>query len=397
MEMNQQMQYRPGDPDTYFVTRSFDLGNTGLKAIKGDQVNFDGTLLTMPGHPPVSMPQLRGAVKVRWLVLAQQYDPMDNSAEIPQPAGMQIRPAEGGNPLNPQPRQPIQTAAVESDEREVANVAQHAAATRERNKTNYRRGGENRAVMPGDTNYVIEEQDGVVVRGLQTPAVQDVNVMNASSAISAANAIKVQAGEAPTREDVMAAMTPRQAAEYQQELAAHKASYDPEGASRDMQAAATVVRRVRPPGPQQREGINVTGSVGGGTEVYDAGGTGGATAAQESVVEEDGVLFRNTNGPKKDVRLVDKKPAQAVQTDRQVEAALADGNGADDTLCRTIARAICPDFPDNYVFADPIRKKIARLQADYDDRPDIIKAVAAAETDAAMKARVVEEFPGVFQ
>ena len=88
----------------------------------------------------------------------------------------------------------------------------------------------------------------------------------------------------------------------------------------------------------------------------------------------------NTNGPG-----TVKRPAAPVPV-----------NGQNDDQARTIAKAICPDFPDNYVFTDPIRKKIARLQADYEDRPDVIKAVAAADTDPEVRARLIEEFPGAF-
>jgi hypothetical protein len=65
-------------------------------------------------------------------------------------------------------------------------------------------------------------------------------------------------------------------------------------------------------------------------------------------------------------------------------------------VCRKIARAICADFPDNYVFTDSPKKKLARLQADYEDRPDVIRAVAAAETDGEVKRRLIEEFPEAF-
>jgi hypothetical protein len=61
-----------------------------------------------------------------------------------------------------------------------------------------------------------------------------------------------------------------------------------------------------------------------------------------------------------------------------------------------IARSICPDFPENYVFTDPVRKKIARLQADYEDRPDIIRAVAAADVDPEVRSRLIQEFPEAF-
>jgi hypothetical protein len=149
-------------------------------------------------------------------------------------------------------------------------------------------------------------------------------------------------------------------------------------------ASPSVVGRVQEPQRQYREGFDLELSVGGGVETADLGGTGGATKDQETVTEVEGVRFTNTNGPKTGMRLVDR-PKPTAPT------------AADDTMCRKIAKAICSDFPDNYVFTDPIRKKIARLQADYEDRPDVIRAVAAAETDGEVKRRLIEEFPGAFE
>lgn len=389
--MSQQIQFRAGQPHTFTATRTFDLGTTGLKVPRGSEILFDGTQVMFEGHPPVIMPQLRGALKVGWLVLATNYNPHDRSAMRPVSAGMQVRPAEGGNPMQPQARQQINTSQVESEEREVRNVNQHAQETRARNATNYRReGGEvvrnNRGEME-----VIEDQEGTAVRTLKTPAKQNTNLekTNPYTAIQDANNVRIDPGQGKTREEMMAEMDEDSRAVYEAELLSHKAAYDPEGASQSM---SHVVGRVKAPGTKHTEGFQVHGSVGGGVDVADLGGTGVAGKDQVTVVEENGIKFTNTNGPKKNVRLV---PANQAPAPKPASNGHAQGNGGD-ALCRQIARAICADFPDNYVFTDPIRKKIARLQADYDDRPDILRAVAAADTDPEVRQRLVSEFPHAF-
>jgi hypothetical protein len=60
-----------------------------------------------------------------------------------------------------------------------------------------------------------------------------------------------------------------------------------------------------------------------------------------------------------------------------------------------IAKALCPDFPDSYDFAAPTKKKLARLQADFEDRLDVLRAVFAAEGDD-FKDQLVREFPQAF-
>ncbi len=382
--MSQQIPFRSGQPFTFTATRTFDLGNTGLKVPRGSEVMFDGTMVSFAGHAPVMMPTLRGAIKVGWIVLSENFDPNDLSAMRPVSAGMQVRSAEGGNPMDAHrlPRQNINTSRVEAEEREVANVAQHTQMTQQRNATNYRReGGE---VVRNTTGQmeVIEDQEGVAVRNLKTPAKQATNLekVNPFTAIQQANAVHIDPGQGKTREEMMAEMDEETRAVYQAQLVARASAYDSE-------AAARIVGHVPSPGTRQTEGFNVRGSVGGGVDIADLGGTGVAGPNQITQIESEGIKFTNTNGPKKGVRLV---PANTAAPARAVPA-----NGQD-ALCRQIAKSICADFPDNYQFGDPVRKKIARLQADYDDRPDVIRAVAAADTDPEVRQRLVQEFPNVF-
>lgn len=357
-----QITYRAGQPFTFIATRSFALGSTGQTVPEGSEVEFDGTMVSYVGLAPVNLPQLRGAVKMGWLVLKEAYDPAAGPPP-PQAAGIQMRAADGGNPMEKTKRTEVTAATVEDEEREVGNVAQHAKRTAERNKENYRRGSENRAVMAGTVE--VEPQDGVEVRSLKTPTKFEGNVTNASSAISAVErAAKIEAGTGQTREEMIARMTAEERAEYAQEVASRTAAYDPE-------RAATVVAQIdKSPGMVEREGMKVKTEVGGGTAIADMGGTG-ATPETEVVVEE-GVKFTRTKSVKK-----------------------APSNGETEQA-RIIAKSICPDFPDSYVFSAPVRKKIARLQADFDDRPDIIRAVAAADTDPEVRSRLIEEFPEAF-
>jgi hypothetical protein len=180
-----------------------------------------------------------------------------------------------------------------------------------------------------------------------------------------------------TEEEMMARMTAVQRAEYLATKNAHKAQYVNVDADHERQ----VVGSVQAPQTRETEGFTVTSAVGGGTMTADLGGTGGAGKAQESVMESEGMVFRTTNGPKRD--------AQVVQP-----AAPVDISGTEDAR-RKIAKAVCPDFPNIYNFNDPIRKKIARIQADFDDRPDIIRAIFAAESDE-VKQRLLTEFPDCF-
>lgn len=356
--MSQQIEFRSGDPHSFVATRTFDMGQTGLKLSRGDRIQFDGLQAIIPGYATMAMPQLRGAIKVGWLVLAETYDQDDMSAMQPKSAGVKVRAAEGGNPMAANESTTITTQSVESEERTVTNVQQHASQT----KANNNAGRANRMSTQA------ESSEGVPVRAIKTPAVQKTNVEHAGQAISEATSLKIDPGQGRSREDLMASMSPEDRAQYESEIQSRRAAYD-----------SPVVGHAKKLGTEEREGMRITGSTGGGVEIADMGGTGQAGPAQLTQFSEEGLTFRNTNGPG-----TVKRAQEAPQSDAQ-------GNTS-----RAIAVAICPDFPDNYRFADPVRKKMARLQADYDDRPDVIRAVAAADTDPEMRARLIEEFPQAF-
>lgn len=103
--------------------------------------------------------------------------------------------------------------------------------------------------------------------------------------------------------------------------------------------------------------------------------------------ETDGVVVSSLNK-------TSNKPPMMKYGSPVVASASADKVST--SLQRKIALAVCPDFPENYDFAAPLKKRMARLRADFEDRPDVILAVAAAEMDPEMKAALITEFPEVF-
>lgn len=360
MHMSQPISFRPGQPQSFIATRSFDLGTSGLKIHAEQEVLFDGTQVNVDGHHPITLPNLRGAIRMGWLVLADDFDP-DQEEARPVSAGVQVRPAEGGNPMAPKDKITISTASVESEEREVTNVRAHADATVARNKAPRKR-----AASVSDAHG----QDGVEVRRLMTPASQKTNVhTELGDAEKALSTVKVKAGVGRTREEVLAAMSDEDREAYLNEIASRASQYvEPE-----------VVSTLKPSKRKSStEGINSTLSVGGGVGIADLSGDG--APAQITRASSEGISFVNTNGP----GTVKKK------------GALASTSAAGDSQSRQIARSICPDFPDSYNFTDPVRKKIARLQADFEDRPDVIRAVAAADTDPTVRQQLLQEFPEAF-
>lgn len=376
-----QISYRTGELQTFIATRGFALGSTGLQISKGMELQFDGTKVVVDGSEQ-TMPQLRGAVRSGWLVLAVDFDENDREAERPQTANIQVRhPTQGGNPFEGKtPTKKIATVA-ESDEREVGNTSSHAAAARTANQ-NYRHGQPLRNEVGGS----VEMQDGVPVRRLKTAAgeraKQARTVLTAESLgdqIRKAENVQIEAGEGLSESDYLDRMSEQDRSEYLAKKEAARSRYA------DVSPAAKTVGKVRTAKKETREGVTAQVKTGGGIETADPIDTGGKVEVSEYM--EDGIVFKNTNGPK-------KKGADPHPRSEEATQPVMMRDGTADAR-RKVAKAICSDFPENYDFAASDRKKLARLAADYEDRQDVLRAVFAAESDD-FKAKLMAEFPHIF-
>jgi hypothetical protein len=374
--MQTQIQFKAGHPQKFIATRSFSLGQSGINVLAGAELDFDGTHVTYNGSPSVAMPQLRGAVKAGWVVLAAEYNPDDMTASIPKSAGMRVGNAQGGNPMDKSPKTMVTT--VDAEEREVGDVQAHAKVTRDRN-ANHRPGQ-----RVASSNMSVEAQEGIPVRSLKTPTQfhTDLEHVSADEAIRQANQSgKIETRAGMTREEYAAGLPEDERKEYLATVEAKRAGYDTDedpAATKEREMNRKILAsRIAPVQTQHKEGFTINNHVGGGIETADLGGTGGV--GEQQTIESEGLRFTTTNGPKRDVQRIEAPVSKASQDMR-----------------RKIAKSICPDFPENYGFDDPVRKKIARLQADYDDRPDVIRAVAAADTSEEVRQRLLEEFPGAF-
>lgn len=366
--MNTQMEQ-------YRATRDFGMGDMTIQ--RGMRIEFDGYNIRVAGRPQQAMPTFKGAVKARWAVPEAEYN-ASAPAPRPQAAGIKVRPADSGNPNNRQVA--TMAATAEAEENIVSDVAIHAAGVRKANQTRTYK----------VTSQEVEPQDGVPVRTLQTLANSKdgprttLTGSNSQMAINAASSVQIEAGRGITREELMERMTPEQRAVYQAEIEARRAMHVPldarvavQGPSMQGNVVATLES-----GPETVDsmGIHLENSVGGGTDTVDLSGLDQAPAEMD-VIESEGMRFRTTNGPRKAGAAPAAAPASLEDVDPR----------------RVIARSICRDFPEQYDFNAPARKKIARLRADFEERHDVIRAVAAAETDGEMKSLLVGEFPEAFQ
>lgn len=324
--MSTQIQYRTGDHQAFVTTKEFTLP-TGRKLGPGVEIKFDGATAVFEGNPPVEAYNLRGAVKMGWMVLKASYD--STAVVRPVSAGVKIRPAVGGNPMNPGAKEAITT--VDAEEQEVGGVEAHAQRTRDLNGPRKKKTAGQRVV--GATMSVDEMEGRVVNRPAFKTATKNeaASLDEAGALISEAENVKVD-------------------------------------------ALPSVVGTVASPESSSKEGITVKNTVGNGIETFDLAGLDKKSPDQVTTIESEGLKFTTTNGPKKSVVAIDKKS---------------------EDVRRRIAKSVCPDFPDIYDFDASVRKKVARIQADFDDRPDVIKAIFAAESDE-VKNVLVEQFPEAF-
>jgi hypothetical protein len=370
-------RFNPMSMQRYVVVRGFSLGGTELSLRPGDEVMFDGKALVEVDGEEHKVPKFRGAVSAKWVVLGDQFDAGDVEEQGPVRAPMKMRSAEGGNPMDyrTDERRDVRHSSVEDDDRQVRSVSGHAQATKRWND-----GRTQRRASAANMPISVDQQDArVVVEGaFKTSAKNRDNIEHGiGNALYEINQVKIDPGQGISREEMLARMSPEQQDEYMAKIEAHRSSHVDE---------PTPVARVRTARKVETEGFTVTNSVGGGTETIDLGGTGGTGSVE--TVEIEGIRITNTNGPKRD-----SKKAVAAPKTRLVPTPKGELAGQD--VRRKIAKSMCPDFPDLYDFNAPERKKIARIQADFEDRGDVIQAIYAAEGDS-MKSLLVENFPEVF-
>lgn len=360
----------------YRATRNF--GMSGMSIERGMTIDFDGYNVVVAGRPPQPLPTFKGALKAGWAVPEASYNASAPMAR-PQPAGIKVRPADTGNPNETRAASSL-LATAEAEEQVVGDYREHAAGVRQANNARAYRGSQE-----------VEPQDGVPVRTLQTIANSRGGVRttltgsNTNQAIVEANRVQIEAGRGITREELMERMSPEQREQYKAEIEARRAAYvplDERVAVQGPESQGTVIARLEAPEAVETMGIRTTTTVGGGTETIDLSGLDEAPA-QLDVVESEGMRFRTTNGPRK-ANVGSRRPPSVTPFE-------------DVDPRRVIARAVCRDFPDLYDFDAPLRKKVARLRADFEDRPDVIRAVAAAETDSEMRTLMVAEFPEAFE
>jgi hypothetical protein len=355
-----EIKYKSGEFQTFIATRSFALGAFNITVAKGAEILFDGTTADYAGTR-YTFPQLRGATRAKWLVLPSEYEEGNPDYGRPVSANIKVRP-----PTDSGPSKPFEGLVTEEDERIVMSSKEHSDSVRKQNK------------LASSKVNQMNTQGGIPVRSLKTPAKSksSLTASSAGSLIRSAENVQIEPGQGITEEDMLERMSPEDREVYLAKKSSLRARYIDADQPTPVAKVATVKTK-------EAEGIKLTQQVGGGIEIADMAGMGGK--AKKSTVVEDGITFQNVNGPERiQPEPHPRSPRQPVMVkDGTVEARLQ------------IARSICPEFPSNYDFAASSKKKLARLQADFEDRPDVIKAVFAAESDD-IKAKLVTEFPTVF-
>lgn len=369
-----QIRFATGNFLQFTATRTFALGPLGMKIAKGDSLEFDGSTVIYAGaqHP---LPQLRATLTSGWLVLSEDYDEANPEYGIRTSARIQVRPAvaettsmDGSSSKN---ARTVSTVA-QHDERVVLNYKQHAETTQAQN-------GFKRVAVTTSGG-----QEGVAVRTLSTPSKQrtELTASSAGAALRAATdgVPTIVPGQGITQEEMLERMDPEAAEAYLAQKASRKAQFVTEPAPTNQ-----IVGRVKNRAPKQAEGMKITQSVGGGLDIGEDGPVVATIKSSDTKTSrvEDGIVFTNTNVPDKG------------QKTRPRAAAVVPSLEVSPEIRLRIAKAVCPDFPASYDFSASPKKKLARLQADFEDRLDILQAVFAAESDA-MKQQLVEEFPEAF-
>lgn len=359
----EQIRFKSGEFQDFTATRTFAMGSTDVRITKGSELGFDGTRVNYGGDQ-YTFPQLRSAVSLGWVVPSNEYEEGSAAYNRPISANIMVGSAVPGTSGDK-----AMLTSTESDERIVMSTAQHAQDTRVQNRVAAQ-------VKHGSASPQLD--DGVPVRTIKTPARQRTSLTaeTAGDSLRKAEKLQVTMSQGPTAADMMARMSEDQREEYLAKKAAHRREVPGEAEFVERNMVSKVKNTNAKKGTS--EGITAEMTYGGGVETYDAGG--GDVAGKVDVTEENGIKFTNTNGPKRG-RMKYGAPVQAsvVQPDFRYKVALS----------------LCPEFPLAYDFRMSVEDKLRFLRASYAQRPDVLMACYAAESDE-VKAALQREFPQAF-
>ena len=425
-----QIRFTPGKLERFISTKSFTLGGTNYSVYAGMEILFDGTTVELHGNRFI-LPTLRGAITMKWIVPAEEYDSEAPPIGAPS-ANIGVRSANdlGQNPLAPPKKSAIVT--IESDERVVMSRSERTQQAQQRTtEVRQLQGKAGAFVARGSSSDLVGGSEfGIEVgRVFQTSAKTGLQVTpnTVGTAIRDAELVKIRPGEGISEEELRSRMTNEERAQYIAEKEARKsdiqsrtpgyvpppavttnlASMNQSGMSRQgtqpqprarimVVSDTPVVGRVAPTQSKIQEGISVGLTSGGGVEIFDASGS--TERAKESVVEQEGMVFRNTNGPKTGFgqQLIRPESPQTLMLSSDLEESKSriDTDGTADYR-RLVAKALCKEFPDDYCFSDHWKRRVAMIRLNYEKRPDIIQAIFAAESDE-FKKLLIEEFPEAF-
>lgn len=323
----------------YTATRKFSVAGLDSPIQPGTVIEFDGMNAKIDGEAQ-TLPTLRGAIKAKWLVLSD--DVVEGAVVVAPKANMQFRAAQQPREGQPSQAAPKRSAypVITSDERVVHSKSASSVSDNQ-----------------GTYGTVA---DGVQVsRTFKTPSKLDKTDMTSSAVSDINQATKnlvIDPGQGRSQEELLAQMTEGDREEYLAKKAAIRERYE-----------AAAHGPVKAPKRAPTPGVTVTSSGG-------------------------GIGFSETHGVVVGSVASTENPSEPLMSREASSGFVKDGTA--DTRKR-VAKALCSDFPDNYNFDDHWKRRMAHIQFMFAERPDIIRAIFAAESDEFKRA-LMSEFPNAF-
>lgn len=342
----EQVRYKAGQFVTYTATRSFnavDRPGEGMLLIdRGEEVQFDGYILKYGGED-YKAANLKAAVKAAWLV-PEGADTEETVTVAPR------RPGSFGSGA----------ATVDSDERIVLSQSERTAGVRTVN----RQVGRHQIIVEGGDEGTIVASGGFKVKGgsaRNAPPV-DMSSLEAARELQALNFPKREGVQGVSQDEYLDRMDPAEREEYLEKLESRRAGIIA-NLPENERKKATRKKVAAPQAPEQQ--------------------------LREQTTYAGGIKFTTTGIDSKHIVKEAQAPAQE-RSETKIEK-----DGTLDAR-KKIAKALCSDFPDTYDFSQQWKKRLANIRFNFEDRPDVIQAIFAAESDDFKKV-LLAEFPETFK
>ncbi len=371
-----ELQQQSDNRVRYVCAHTFRINETVIIKL-GDVVEYDETYLYRKNQKPIEAPNLKQVLNLGWLVLPDAVGQAAQANHAP----IMVTPTVTGNVApgaSGKIKQPMKFAHVQDEQRysldRTASIKSVRPST-QRPLTASSSGG----AGPGERGQV--DTDDIP---LKVPARSTVSLFTDAGALTAElGSVTIDPRKGVSVEELLDNLSPEERIRREYELEKQQ-----------------IKVRARANTPEEREAQTIreeTVKLHAKMLAKLASLQDGQQQPQPAVFSEvEGISFATTGIPSAAVAAVAQQQPVS-ERPKAVPVEPKSRKAVDPGVKSLIAKSVLPTFPfEQYNFADTDRKKLARIDLDFEDKFDILRAIYAAEDDV-IREHIADNYPAALR